>query len=95
MYLSAQVSKSLGRFIVPWTVNIHVVLSLRICCYCTTTNVSNDLINFPICTECKEEGQKPIKRPKLRIRTLINNNNLPPSLAKFSPGYRKQDINKC
>jgi len=25
--------------------------------------VSNDLINFPMCTECKE-GQKPIKKPK-------------------------------
>ena len=25
----------------------------------------------------------------------INNNNLPPSLAKFSPGDRKQGINKC
>ena len=33
------------------------------------------------------------KNNKLLI--LINNNNLPPSLAKFSLGDRKQGINKC
>ena len=31
-----------------------------------TTDVSNHLINFPMCTECKKEGQKPIKRPKTK-----------------------------
>ena len=36
-----------------------------ICCYCATTDISNDLINFPMCTECKEE-QKPIKRPNTK-----------------------------
>ena len=30
-----------------------------------TTYVSNHLINFPMCTECKK-GQKPIKRPKTK-----------------------------
>ena len=30
-----------------------------------STDVSNDLINFPMCTECKK-GQKPIKRPKTK-----------------------------
>ena len=30
-----------------------------------------------------------------KLLILINNNNLPPSLAKFSPGDRKQGINKC
>ena len=65
------------------------------------------LINFPMCTECKKEVRKPIKRPKtkdLNSFTLfvqnnkiidINNNNLPPSLTKFSPRDRKQGINKC
>ena len=24
-----------------------------------TTHVSNHLINFPMCTECKKEGQRP------------------------------------
>lgn len=33
-------------------------------CYCATTDVSNDLINFPMCIECK--GQKPIKQPKTK-----------------------------
>lgn len=39
-----------------------------ICCYCATTDldVSDDLINFPMCDECKEEGQQPIKRPKTK-----------------------------
>ena len=31
-----------------------------------TTHVSNHLINFPMCIECKKEGQKPIKRPKTK-----------------------------
>ena len=51
MYLGVQASKSLGRLIVQMF----------------TTDRSNHLINFPICTECKK-GQKPIsiaiKRPK-------------------------------
>ena len=50
MYLSVQVSKSLGRLIVQTF----------------TTDVLNHLINFPMCTECKKEGQKPIKRPKTK-----------------------------
>ena len=82
MHLGVQVSKTLGRLIVQTF----------------TTHVSNHLINFPMCTECKKEGQKPIKRPKTKDQnsfTLfvqnnkiinINNNSLPPSLAKFSPG---------
>ena len=37
-----------------------------ICFYCATTDVSNDFINFLMCDECKEEGQKPIKRPKTK-----------------------------
>ena len=32
----------------------------------TFTDVSNHLINFPRCTECKKEGQKPIQRPKTK-----------------------------
>ena len=59
-----------------------------------------------MCTECKKEGQKPIKRPQTKDQKFytvfqnnkiinINNNNLPPSLAKFSPEDRKQGINKC
>ena len=36
-----------------------------------TTHVSNHLITFPMYTECKKEGQKPIKRPKLRIGTVL------------------------
>ena len=91
MLLSVQASKTLGRFIVQTF----------------TTNVSNHLINFPMFTECKKGGQKPIKRPKTKDKEQlytvvennkiinINNNNLPPSLAKFSPGDRKQGINKC
>ena len=55
MYLGVQVSKALDRLIVQTF----------------TTHVSNHLINFPMCTECKKEGQKPIKRPKLRIRTVL------------------------
>ena len=50
MHLSVQVSKTLGR---------HIVQTF-------TTHVSNHLINFPMCTECKKEGQKPIKRPKTK-----------------------------
>ena len=30
-----------------------------------TTHVSNHLINFPMCTECKKEGQKPIALNKV------------------------------
>ena len=45
MYLSIQVSKSLGRVFGQMS----------------TKDVSNHLINFPMCTECKEEGQKPIE----------------------------------
>ena len=37
-----------------------------ICCYCATTDVANDLINYPVCSECFLEGQKPIKRPKTK-----------------------------
>ena len=48
MYLSVQVSESLVRLIVP----------------CATTDVSNDLINFPMYTDCKEEGQKPYQETK-------------------------------
>ena len=36
-----------------------------------TTHVSNHSINFPMCTECKK-GQKPIMRPKLRIRKVLH-----------------------
>ena len=50
MHLGVQVSKSLGRLIVQTFI----------------TYVSNHLINFPMCTECKKEGQKPIKRPKTK-----------------------------
>ena len=49
MHLGVQVSKTLGRLIVQTF----------------TTHVSNHLINFPMCTECKK-GQKPIKRPKTK-----------------------------
>ena len=56
MHLGVQVSNTLGTLIVQTF----------------TTDVSNHLINFPMCTECKEEGQKPIKRPKLRIRTALH-----------------------
>ena len=49
-HLGVQVSKTLGRLIVQTF----------------TTDVSNHLINFPMCTECKKEGQKPIKRPKTK-----------------------------
>ena len=91
MHLGVQVCKTLGRLIVQTF----------------TTDVSNHLINFPMCTEYKKERQKPIKRPKTKNQnsfTLfvqnnkivnINNNYLPPSLAKFSPVDRKQGINKC
>ena len=50
MYLGVQVSERLGR------------LTVRM----FTTDGSNHLINFPMCTECKKEGQKPIKRPKTK-----------------------------
>ena len=91
IHLGVQVSKTLGRRIVQTF----------------TTDVSNHLINSSMCTECKKEGQKPIKRSNTKDQnsfTLfvqnnkiinINNNNLPPSLAKISPGDRKQGINKC
>ena len=50
MYLGVQASKALGRLIVQTFI----------------THVSYHLINFPMCTECKKEGQKPIKRPKTK-----------------------------
>ena len=50
MYLGVQVSESLGRLIVQTF----------------TTDGSNHLINFPMCTECKKERQKPIKRSKTK-----------------------------
>ena len=50
MHLGVQVSKTLGRLIVQTL----------------TTHVLNHLINFPMCTESKKEGQK----QKLRIRTV-------------------------
>ena len=50
MHHGVQVSKMLGRLIVQTF----------------TTHVSNHLINFPMYTECKKEGQKPIKRPKTK-----------------------------
>ena len=50
MHLGVQVSESLGRLIVQTF----------------TTDGSNHLINFPMCTECKKEGQKPIKRLKTK-----------------------------
>ena len=50
MHLGVQVSKTLGRLIVQTF----------------TTDVSNHLINFPMCTECKKEGQKSIKGPKTK-----------------------------
>ena len=92
MHLGVQVNKTLGRLIVQ-TFTIHMS--------------QIHLINFPMCNGCKKEGQKPIKRPKtkdLNSFTLfvqtnkiinINNNNLLLSLAGFSPGDRKQDINIC
>ena len=40
MHLGVQVSKTLGVLIVQTF----------------TTHISNHLINFPICTECKKEG---------------------------------------
>ena len=62
MHLNVQVSKTLGRLIVQTF----------------TTHVSNHLINFPVCSECKKEGQKPIKRPKTKDQnsfTLFVQNN--------------------
>ena len=50
MYLGVQVSESFGRLIVQTF----------------TTDVSNHLIKFPMCTECKKERQKPIKRLKTK-----------------------------
>ena len=47
MYLGVQVSKTLGTLFVQTF----------------TTDVSNHLINFPMCTECKK-GQKPNKENK-------------------------------
>ena len=50
MHLSVHVSKTLGRLIVQ----------------IFTTDVSNHLINFLMYTECKKEGQKPMRRPKTK-----------------------------
>ena len=50
MHLGVQVSQTLGTLVVPTF----------------TTHVSNHLINFPMCTACKKEGQKTIKRPKTK-----------------------------
>ena len=50
MHFGVQVSRTLGRLIVQTFI----------------IDVSNHLINFPMCTECKKEGQKPIKRPKTK-----------------------------
>ena len=50
MYFGVQVSKTLDRLIVQTF----------------TADVSNHLISFPICTECKIEGQKSIKRSKTK-----------------------------
>ena len=50
MYFGVQVSESLDRLIVQTF----------------TTDGSNHLINFPMCTECKKEQQKPIKRTKTK-----------------------------
>ena len=50
MHLSVQVSKTLGRLAVQTF----------------TTDVSNHLINFSMCTECKKEGLKPIKISKTK-----------------------------
>ena len=83
LYLNVQVSKTLGILIVQTF----------------TTHVSNHLIKFPRCTECKKEGQEPTKRPKTWFvqnnKIIIITSWLLPSLAKFSPEDRKQDINKC
>ena len=43
---------------------------------------------YTICIYINFEGQN-------NKFIYINNNNLPPSLAKFSIGDRKQGINKC
>ena len=50
--VSKYVSESLGRLIVQTF----------------TTDISNhlQLIDFPMCTECKKEGQKPIKKLKTK-----------------------------
>ena len=50
MYLDIQAIESLRRRIVQMF----------------TTDGSNHLINFPLCNECKEERQKPLKRPKTK-----------------------------
>ena len=44
------ISESLGRL------NVQMFI----------TEGSNHLTNFPMCTECKKEWQKPIKRPKTK-----------------------------
>ena len=49
-YLGVQVSESFSRLIVQTF----------------TADVSNHLIHFLIYTECKKEGQKPVKRPKTK-----------------------------
>ena len=56
MHLGVQVSESLG------------ILSVQM----FTTDGSNHLINFPMCTECKK-GQKPIKRLKILHAMLLCN----------------------
>ena len=73
MCLSGQVSESLGRVIVQMF----------------ATDVSNHLINFLMCTDCKK-GQKPRKRSKTKDQSTFTL-----SLAEVSPGDRKQDVNKC
>ena len=50
MYLSVKVSENVGRVIVQTL----------------TTDGSNRLINFPMCSEFKKEQQKLIKRPKTK-----------------------------
>ena len=45
MHLGVQISTTLGRLIVQTF----------------TTHVPNHLTNFPMCTECRKEGQKPIE----------------------------------
>ena len=64
MYLGVQVSESLGRLIVQTF----------------TTEGLNNLINFPMCNECKKEGQKPIKRLNTKdentFTLFVQNNEL-------------------
>ena len=71
MYLSVQVSESLGRLIVPWTIiefleeglSFGDLLScIKASCF-SVIEVSDDLKRA---SYCKEEGQQPIKRPKTK-----------------------------